>query len=164
VTVFVRHAPAVVDRSSRSATWPITAEAADAVRALRPQLPPIEKLVASDLRRASDTAALLGEPLLDARLREVPRPWTDDLDRDVEQYLAGKTLDGWEPQAEVLTRFSACIAEHGPVTYVSHGTVLSLYLGSVVQDLDAFAFWKALALPDAWELRGHELQRICGNS
>jgi hypothetical protein len=33
---------------------------------------------------------------------------------------------------------------------VTHGTVLSLWLGSVLPDFDALAFWSDLRMPDAF--------------
>jgi hypothetical protein len=45
-------------------------------------------------------------------------------------------------------------------SYVSHGTVLSLYLASVVPSLNAMRFWTELRNPDAWQLDGESLVRV----
>jgi hypothetical protein len=52
------------------------------------------------------------------------------------------------------------VEQHGRAIYVSHGTVLSLYLASVVPDLDAVRFWRELRNPDAWLLDGTGLFRL----
>jgi hypothetical protein len=105
------------------------------------------------MRRARDTAALLGAPVaVDARIREVPRPWAGDFADACRRYLLGEALPGWEPQRAARTRFAAAVAEHGDAVYVTHGTVLAPYLASVVPALDAVRFWTELSFPGAWAL------------
>jgi broad specificity phosphatase PhoE len=88
------------------------------------------------------------------------RPWTDDLNASVARYFLGETLDGWEPQAVAGARVQSVVDEHGDVLYVTHGTVLTLYLASVVPTLDAMSFWTALTTPDAWRVDGERLVRL----
>ena len=58
----------------------------------------------------------------------------------------------------------AALEDYGEAIYVSHGTVLSLYLASLVPRLEAMRFWSEVANPDAWELDGNRLSRVspCG--
>jgi broad specificity phosphatase PhoE len=97
------------------------------------------------------TARALGRAFTtDARLGEVARPWVptnDELAYSVAAYLRGEVLDRWEPQASALERFAA--AATGIV--VTHGTVMSLYVGAVTR-ADPVAFWQALTMPDAWSV------------
>lgn len=154
--LFVRHAPPVVDRSVPAADWSL---APGAELSLAVQLP----LVSSAETKARQTAALLGEHCeIDARLGEVTRGWSDNFEAEVARYLDGEALEGWEPQRDACARFTAAVDEHGDATYVTHGTVLTLYLSSVVPDLDPFTFWRALTLPDAWAWDGatRRLERV----
>lgn len=142
--------------------WPLdpghTADIAT-LRAVLPQLP----VVCSDMRRAVDTARFFGEPVIDARLGEVFRPWSNDVEESIRRYFAGEVLEGWEPQAEARARIQAVVNEHGRAIYVSHGTVLSLYLASAVPALNAMRFWTELRNPDAWESEGTSLVRLSTN-
>ncbi len=145
------------ERPSRE--WPLDPEHAPDIVTLRAALPR-RRVVCSTMRRAIETAELLGAPAIDARLDEVPRPWSDDLDAAIARYFAGEPREGWEPQGEARARMDAAIREHGDAIYVSHGTVLSLYLASVVPGLDALGLWNGLRNPDAYELRGNALTHL----
>jgi len=84
-------------------------------------------------------------------LREVSRERTPILARAdyvalVERYLAGDAVAGWESGQLARRRVASCIARlvrdaAGPCAVVSHGLVLSLYLGLAVAD------WQAITLP-----------------
>jgi hypothetical protein len=76
------------------------------------------------------------------------------------RYLRGDEIDGWEPQRVALSRFAACVKARRDAIYVTHGTVLSLYLASVVDGFDPVAFWNGLTSPDAWRLADGELTRL----
>ena len=52
--------------------------------------------------------------------------------------------------------------EHRDAVYVTHGTALSLYLASVVPNLDPFGFWTGLQSPDAWLIDGERLIHLLG--
>jgi len=126
-------------------------------RAILPDLP----VICSDMRRAVETARFLGEPTVDARLTEVSRPWTDDLHAAVTRYLFGEPLQDWEPQVVARARFSKVVEEYGRVIYLSHGTVLSLYLASVMPTLSAMTFWAELSSPNVWQVEGEQLVHLC---
>lgn len=106
--------------------------------------------------KAIETAQLLGlgDVTVDERFGEVVKPWYDsaaDHDLAVGQYLAGVDHDGWEPQAEALSRFDAAVDSVGPHAVVTtHGTVLSLWLRQQIDAFDAIEFWRGLEMPDAW--------------
>jgi hypothetical protein len=152
--IFVRHARPIVDRAVPPSEWVL---APGAEFSLPYDLP----VICSAETKARQTAGLIADACtVDARLSEVERSWSDDFENDVAQYLAGEPLDGWEPQSEALARFTAAVDDHGEATYVAHGTALTLYLASVVPDLDAFAFWTELRMPDAWLIDGTELTRL----
>jgi broad specificity phosphatase PhoE len=85
-------------------------------------------------------------------LREARRPKTPILERDayvalVARYLAGEEIAGWEPAAAARARFAGCVERlaaeaRGPLAVVTHGLVISLFLGYGVEK------WRALRLPD----------------
>ena len=103
---------------------------------------------------------VIGTATADPRLGEIKRPWTDDLRAAVVRYLRGDELEGWEPQRAAIGRFGACVKARRDAIYVTHGTVLSLYLSTVVDGFDPVAFWNGLTLPDAWRLEDGELTRL----
>jgi broad specificity phosphatase PhoE len=157
VTLFIRHARPLVDRDVPQDGWPLEPGAVEAVQPLARFVDP--SVVVSPLRRTRETADALGLPYVaDARIVEVEKPFVDDLDAAVTRYLNGDSLKGWEPQSDAIARFSSAIAEHGASTYVTHGLVLTLYLRSVVPELDSFPFWKTLGNPDAWKLIDGQLE------
>jgi broad specificity phosphatase PhoE len=156
--IFVRHGRAILQRDLPTHEWRLDPKFHGDIEALKALLPTVP-VVCSTMRRAIDTAQFFGEPTVDSRLDEVSRPWTDDLDGDLTRYFVGETLDGWEPQAEACARFRAVVDEHGHAIYVSHGTLLSLYLASLVT-LDALPFWANLQNPDAWQVEGSRLRRL----
>ena len=87
----------------------------------------------------------------DARLGEVSRRWSDDLDRPIDRYFGGEAVPGGDAQADAAACVHAVVEEHGRAIYVTHGTILSLYLASVVPSIDAGQFWTDLTNPDARE-------------
>jgi broad specificity phosphatase PhoE len=157
--ILVRHARALVRKDEDPHSWPLDPEHIHQIEALAP-LVPKRPVVCSDMQRAIGTAGYFGEPIVDSRLAEVERPWTDDFEPAVARYLAGQHLDGWEPQDDARARFRAVVAEHGNAIYVSHGTVLTLYVASVVADLDSFEFWQSLASPGAWQIDDSSITRL----
>ena len=149
----------MTQRGQPTQEWPLDLAHVGDIAALKPALPELP-VVCSDMRRAIGTASFFGTPTIDARLAEVSRPWSDDLDAAISRYFGAESLDGWEPQADVRARMQAVVADHGDAIYVSHGTVLSLYLASLVPALEAMRFWSELRNPDAWELDGSRLSRV----
>lgn len=158
--IFVRHGRAVVQPDVPTHEWPLDAAHIGAIAELRTVLPELP-VVCSDMRRAIETARFFGEPTVDPRLAEVSRPWTnDDLEASITRYFLGEPLDGWEPQADARARIEAEVGEYGRAIYVTHGTVLSLSLSSIVPALNAMRFWTDLTNPDAWQVDGDRLVRL----
>lgn len=154
--VLIRHGLTRPDETLPPAEWPLFES--DSSRALGPLLP-AGHVVASDERKAIETAQALGRDFsVDARLREISRPWISDPEAfkvSVQRYLDGEDVDGWEPQRVALGRF----AEAARGLVVSHGTIMSLFVASIA-NVDANAFCSALRMPDAWELTGRNLRRL----
>lgn len=146
--ILVRHGRTVRDPSLLPSEWPL--QDADSCRALA-RLLPEGSMVVSDEPKALGTARALGRGFrVDARLREVGRPFTADsgaFEEEVAAYLRGEHVEGWEPQSKALGRFS----EAATGIVVSHGTIMSLYVGAVT-GADPFNLWKGLEMPDAWEV------------
>lgn len=146
--ILVRHGKTVADPGLPASQWPL--QDADTCRTLG-RLLPDRPVITSPEPKAVGTALAFGREFsIDDRLREVTRPWTaaaSEFEASVADYLHGKPIEEWEPQADAVQRFAA--AASGIV--VSHGTVISLYLGAV-SNTDPFEFWQKLKMPDAWEL------------
>ena len=159
VVIFVRHGRAVVQAAVPTDDWPLDPAHLTDIETLRDALPDLP-VVCSGMRRAVETARFFGPPAVDPRLAEVSRPWTGDLEQSIARYFAGERLEGWEPQDAARARVEGAIEDHGRAIYVSHGTVLSLYLASVVPSLNAMRFWSELRNPDAWQLDGESLVRV----
>jgi hypothetical protein len=161
VTIFVRHGKPQVEPSVDSSEWHLEADALVAVSKLASMLPSMP-IVSSEERKARETAMLFGGSVTtDARLGEVRRPWVSgDLRPDVVRYLRGEEIHEWEPQRSATLRFANCVRGRRDAIYVTHGTVLALYLASVVDGLDPVAFWNGLTFPDAWHLEDGVLTRL----
>jgi broad specificity phosphatase PhoE len=161
VVIFVRHGRSVVQPKRTPNDWPPLDPAhAGLVENLRAVLPPDLPVVCSEMVRAIETARFFGEPTIDPRLNEIGRPWAEDLSEPLEQYFAGEPVDGWEPQADACARMQACIEEHRDAIYVSHGTVLSLYLASVVPKMNGMRFWRGFRHPEGLQFNGNGLVRL----
>jgi broad specificity phosphatase PhoE len=157
--ILVRHGRAIARTDVPTDAWPLDPAYLTDISLLRAVVPDLP-VVCSDMRRAIDTAQYFGEPTIDPRLGEVARPWTDAIEGAVARYLRGEAIEGWESQADARARFRSVVDDHGRAIYVTHGTVLALYLASIVPTLDALQFWSELRNPDAWELDGNGLVRL----
>lgn len=157
--IFVRHGRSVPDADLPTEAWPLDPDGHGDIASLALRLPPLP-VVCSDMRRAIETAGFFGAPTVDARLAEVSRPFVDDLQDSIVSYLAGETVDGWEPQSRAIARLHASVADHGDAIYVTHGTVLSLFVAAQCPALDAHTFWADLRTPDAWSIVGSEAARL----
>src|SRR5690242_10663679 len=136
--LLVRHAAVVVDPATPSHEWPLSEEGRDAARAL---VLPAGRALTSPEPKARETAALARlDATIDARLREVARPWTDAYKTQVRRYLGGEDLEGWEPRTDALARLHAALDGFDGVV-VSHGLAISLYAGL------SFDEWRALPFP-----------------
>jgi hypothetical protein len=118
-------------------------------------------VLASTERKAIDTAEALalGHVTTSPAFCEVTRPWYDDADAlagDAQRWFAGEAVDGWEPFVDAVARFGRGL--DGQSVVVTHGTVMTAWLLSQRIVKDAFAFWRDLRMPDAWEV-GRTLER-----
>jgi hypothetical protein len=52
------------------------------------------------------------------------------------------------------------VKDHGPAIFVTHGTVLTIYLASIAPDIDAMTFWSGLSTTDAWNVDGTQVTCI----
>jgi broad specificity phosphatase PhoE len=139
-------------------TWPLTPAGRAAARRLArlPLFRDVSLVATSPEPKARDTAAPIaaraGLPLRqEDDLREVDRGRTPILARAeyvdlVRRYLTGERVEGWEPPDVAHGRFARCVdrlvAESaGPLAVVSHGLVLSLWLGLSPEE------WERIPLP-----------------
>lgn len=159
--VFVRHSKPVVTADVSRALWSLSPEGRSLAAELgeRLDLDSDVKVVASTERKAVETAELLGAGpvIVDERLVEIAKPWYPEAEahaRAVADYLSGMRIAEWEPQDEALARFAAVIEDYTrcDAVVVTHGTVLSLWLGHVLAGFDATKFWKRLGMPDAYAI------------
>jgi broad specificity phosphatase PhoE len=160
VVIFVRHGGSASQSRQARNKSPLDPAQAGLVENLKAVLPPDLPVVCSEMVRAIETARFFAEPTIDPRLNEIGRPWAEDISESLEQYFLGEEVDGWEAQEDACARMQACIEEHGDAIYVSHGTVLSLYLASVVPKMNGMRFWRGFRHPDAWQLNGGGLVRL----
>lgn len=165
--ILVRHALPNVERGVANKLWGLSEAAREDCVVLAHNLgqavggPPI---FTSDERKARETADVLALRLgrvveVDNGFAEVDRPttWDGDYRAMAAAYVAGEAHDGWEPQAQVVARFTAACeramaeSEGEDVIVVNHGMALSLYLASI-KPIDIVPFWQSLSFPDAWAL------------
>ena len=153
----VRHAEVTVDPSRDAADWLVSAEGLAAANRLAgaPSWRSLAAIASSTEPKAIETArpiaAAAGRRLqLEPGLGEVRRnaSWADGADSYialVERYLSGEELDDWEPAAAARARVTQAMDQllsgDDPVCVVSHGLVLSLYLGLTADE------WRGIALP-----------------
>jgi len=172
--MLIRHAHPLVDPDVPAAQWPLSPEGREAAHALarRIDVEPDPVVATSDETKALETARIVadvtgGEVVVDARLREVSRPWTPGGYRALAKaWLAGHHLDGWESQATVSQRMAGAIDDimgsaDSTALVVGHGLAVTTFLAAVT-DIEPVAFWTALRLPDAWwvDLREGRLERL----
>lgn len=147
--IFIRHALPVVDHSRSSTEWVLSPDGLEDVKTCRQYLRnlSISLVYTSSQAKAKETANLLFEGqqvsfLEDNRLDEVIRPGPPL--KDVEEFKAavkmsflnlGHSYFGWETNLSALGRFTSSIEDiseqhpSGVIAVVTHGTVLTLYLG-----------------------------------
>jgi broad specificity phosphatase PhoE len=134
----VRHAAVVVDRAVPSSEWRLSQAGRDAARALAL---PAGPALTSPEPKATETAELAGlTALVDVRLRELSRPWSDDYVAEVARWFAGEDPAGWERRDEALARLRGALDGFDGVA-VSHGLAISLYAGL------SFGEWRSLPFP-----------------
>jgi broad specificity phosphatase PhoE len=164
--LLIRHSAPEIDPARPAEEWPLSEEGrrrcaplAERVALYRP-----DRLLSSPEPKALETAALIAPMLgldveVDDALRETARRTVGWLDR--EAFRAGiralfarpdDVVFGEESAAAALARFAEAVeALEGRPAVVTHGTVMSLYVGRSHPDR-GFAFWERLGLPAAVEI------------
>jgi broad specificity phosphatase PhoE len=150
--IFVRHGRSLSDDDVPTQEWPLDPDGHVDIAKLAQRVPSLP-IVSSDMRRAIETAEFFGVPTVDARLAEVSRPLVNERQDSVAAYFSGQMVEGWEAQSDAIARIEASVAEHGDAIYVTHGTILSLFMASRCPGLDAYDFWAHLQNPDAWTIQ-----------
>ena len=163
--VLVRHAQVRLDPELPPRSWELTAEGRAAAERLArlPVFAGVEAVVTSPEPKARVTAEPIAkaagvELRVEQELREAergPAP-VDNRARfiaQVDAWLGGAPVPGWEARDDAAARIVACVARlleelTGDIALVSHGTVLSLYLAWLRgEDRVALAEWEAIPLP-----------------
>jgi len=160
----VRHAAVTVKPGVPSSDWHLSAEGRAAAGQLAEEAfwSGVRGLHVSPEPKAIGTAERIAArhdlPVrIEPALREVARRWAEgDYSDVVRRYLAGETLDGWEPRDETLARVRSCIGRiverhaGAEVAVVSHGLALTLYVSDLL-GLDgevAYELWSGIRFPD----------------
>lgn len=164
--LLVRHSVPEVDPERPAEEWRLSEEGrlrcgplAERVARARPR-----RLLSSPEPKARETAQLIAPALgldveVDDGLRETARRtvgWLDEAERKerIRQLFLrpDEVVFGEEAARAALERFARVLESvDEPAVFVTHGTVLSLYVGRSHPDR-GFAFWKTLELPDVVEL------------
>jgi broad specificity phosphatase PhoE len=150
----VRHAEVALDLERPSRQWQLTEQGRADAAELAGSRPwaEVTTVASSPELKARDTAAPVAEAagsslLIENDLREVERPQVrDGYEELVRRYLTGGSLVDWEPREAARARFAGAVARlvgqaAGDVVVVTHGLVISLYLGL------SFEQWRQLPLP-----------------
>jgi 2,3-bisphosphoglycerate-dependent phosphoglycerate mutase len=165
--ILVRHGRPVIDPDSPPTTWPLCPEGREAVARLAGQLSAYAPaaVVSSPEPKALETAEIIAQALglkvvADDGLHEHKRPalafGTEEAFRArIAQVFSdpAKPVAGGESVAQACDRLSSALAGHPtrPLVAVTHGTVLSEYLGRHL-GIDAHDLWRSLHTPDAFVL------------
>jgi broad specificity phosphatase PhoE len=163
----IRHAAPLILQDAPAREWPLSEEGRQACEAFAGRLAAyrVTAILSSAETKARETAAILAArlgltPDIDADLNE---HWRENV-----QYLGRPEFEaaiwrlfaepdalvfGQETATQAYTRFAGAVrralAAHvdGDVALVTHGTVMSLYAERHA-DVEPFAFWQALTMPD----------------
>ncbi len=163
----IRHAAVVVRPEQPSKDWHLSPEGRTATEGLASDADwtTLARLYTSSEPKAIATAQRIAMrnalPIsIESALHEVERPWAGGDHQEYRElarsYLCGEPVDGWEPRETSATRIRASIEtivsahSQADVGVVSHGLVLSLFLGALL-GLDGratAALWDGIAFPD----------------
>ncbi|MHB8380090.1 MAG: histidine phosphatase family protein [Acidimicrobiales bacterium] len=168
--VLIRHAEPTVDPDRPPSEWQLTPNGKELSRVLGVRLRPsgLRRIVTSPEDKAWATATAVAEVLgvdvvVDERLREVQRPWTEDnFDDTVVRYLEGTPIEGWETIDRVASRLMDSLVSHsgvGPIGVVTHGTAMACLVGAIDR-VSRAVFWSDLTMPDAWNLADGVTKRL----
>ena len=168
----VRHGPPAIDPAIPADEWRLSAEAPDAVAALRSAavLPEDAAWFVSPEPKAIQTADLLGPPSYevvdDLREQERSGNWVEDFDTAVIRALRDPDLPavlGWEPAAATQERVVAAVRAitvramlrgHDDVVLVGHGTAWTLLVAALTDAAPDVEAWQTMRLPDHCVLDG----------
>jgi broad specificity phosphatase PhoE len=165
--ILVRHGRPAIDPDQPPITWPLCPDGREAVARLAEQLAAYAPaaIVSSPEPKARETAEIIAKRLglkvvEDDGLHEHKRPalafGTEEAFRArIAQVFSdpAKPVAGGESVEQACARMSSCLDGHAarPLLAVTHGTVLSEYLGRRL-GLDAHDLWRSLHTPDAFVL------------
>lgn len=167
ILILVRHAKSRVEPARPPEEWSLSPVGEDGAAVIAPKLARHKpgRLIASPEPKAKQTAEVLGRFLdLDVAiadgLREHDRTGVPFFDTQEEfehrvmrvfEHPTERVL-GRESAEDACRRFSAAVEEaldsysEACVVFVTHGTVMSLFLGSL-SDLDPLDSWRRLGMP-----------------
>jgi broad specificity phosphatase PhoE len=176
--VFIRHGKPAIVEGVPSAQWQLSDDGRIAAAALAEHFRGYDfsAIATSPEPKAAGTAQAIASQLnlpieTDAELAEHARHSAGYLSReDLEAGIArlfASTSDrvfGDETADQAFARFAAALerqkAKGGrDVMVVTHGTVLSIYLGRMA-GIDPLPFWRALPTPAAIVLEGGKIRRV----
>ncbi len=162
--ILVRHAMPELEPAVPAHQWQLGGAGRAAARALGPLVAGPGYYVASDEPKAVQTVReLTGRPdvATDPGFREVRRPYVWSANEDyralARAYVEGVCHDGWEPLAQVVSRFDAAVDRHAalaaaqdrPLVVGTHGLAPTVWLASRLALAPSPAeFWAALQFPD----------------
>lgn len=160
--VLVRHAMPAVQPEVPAERWELDELGRAASRALSAVVTEPAYYVSSDEPKALQTLqemsaghAVVPEPAF----REVRRPyhWSDGYREQARAYVDGITHEGWEPQDQVVARFSVAVRRHASIAVArrhlliigTHGLAPTVWLAALLPlRPTAAAFWASLTFPD----------------
>ncbi|MBL8771782.1 MAG: histidine phosphatase family protein [Phenylobacterium sp.] len=175
--ILVRHGRPAIDPATPSTTWSLCPEGRAGCEKLADRILDYAPttIVSSPEPKALETAQVLaaraGLPVeVDPGLHEHKRHHLSfGTEEAFRQRIAAvfakpsEPVGGQETAHEAAERLAAALARHqgAPLLAVTHGTVLSMYLGEKL-DCDAHDLWRSLHMPDAFVLdaEGRLIERI----
>jgi broad specificity phosphatase PhoE len=184
--VLVRHGRPNVDENIHPVQWSLSESGREAAKALGEKLKDrgftFERIISSPEAKAVQTAEAIASSLdrtvsgvvvvVDAGLSEHARNHSNFLPReDFEASIArlfsadpSELVFGKETANAAVERFMAAIQRQMEssvmdVIAVTHGTILSLYLGRTL-GIDSLPFWRNLKMPTAIVICGDQLEVI----
>lgn len=165
--ILVRHGRPAIDLTTPSTSWPLCPEGRDGCVRLADRIAAYAPtaIVSSPEPKALETAQILADRAglaveIDAGLHEHKRQHISfgseaEFRDSIAEVFArpSEPVGGHETAHEAARRLAAALAAHqgAPLVAVTHGTVLSVYLGEKL-GCDAHDLWRSLHMPDAFVL------------
>ena len=168
--IFVRHSAVQIEPNRSSHEWSLSEEGRARCRQLSQQLKPYNPsiYITSEESKAIATGQILATEM---EIFHKSAPGLQEHDRQEVPYFSDeasfraavdnlfanpeKLVFGNETADQALSRFSSAVHRelenepYGNVAFVTHGTVLTLFVCSSNPQLKPIEFWKSLALPCA---------------